>query len=34
VPGYSAAKGWDPITGLGSPNAEKLLPDLIVALRV
>ena len=34
VPGYSAAKGWDPITGLGSPNAEKLLPDLIVAIRV
>lgn len=34
VPGYSASQGWDPITGLGSPNAEKLLPDLIVALRV
>jgi hypothetical protein len=34
VPGYSATKGWDRITGLGSPNAEKLLPDLIVAIRV
>ena len=34
VPGYSASQGWDPITGLGSPNVEKLLPDLIVAIRV
>ena len=33
VPGYSAGPGWDPITGLGTPNAEKLLPDLIVAIR-
>jgi subtilase family serine protease len=31
VHGYSATQGWDPITGLGSPNAEKLLPDLIAA---
>jgi subtilase family serine protease len=29
--GFSATQGWDPITGLGSPNAEKLLPDLIAA---
>jgi subtilase family serine protease len=31
VQGYSATTGWDPITGLGSPDAEKLLPDLIAA---
>ena len=29
VQGYSATTGWDPITGLGSPVAYKLLPDLI-----
>jgi subtilase family serine protease len=29
VPGYDAVPGWDPITGLGSPNAANLLPDLI-----
>jgi subtilase family serine protease len=29
VQGYSATTGWDPITGLGSPNAVNLLPDLI-----
>jgi len=28
VPGYGATPGWDPITGLGTPNAAKLLPDL------
>lgn len=28
-PGYPATKGWDPVTGLGTPNAFKLLPDLI-----
>ena len=33
VPGYSAAQGWDPVTGLGSPNAEKLIPDLIAAMK-
>jgi len=33
VPGYSAVQGWDPITGLGSPNAEKLIPDLIATLK-
>lgn len=31
VPGYNAVSGWDPITGLGSPDAENLLPDLIAA---
>lgn len=33
VPGYSATTGWDPITGLGSPDAENLLPDLVNALK-
>jgi subtilase family serine protease len=32
VQGYSAVSGWDPITGLGTPNAAKLIPDLIAAL--
>ncbi len=32
VPGYPAVQGWDPVTGLGSPNAQNLLPDLIRAL--
>ena len=32
VPGYSAAPGWDAVTGLGSPDAEKLLPGLIAAM--
>jgi subtilase family serine protease len=25
---YSAHSGWDPVTGLGSPIANKLIPDL------
>jgi subtilase family serine protease len=29
VKGYNAVPGWDPITGWGTPNAERLLPDLI-----
>ncbi len=33
VKGYSAAPGWDPVTGLGTPNAEKLIPDLIKAVQ-
>ena len=33
VQGYTAAPGWDPVTGLGSPNAEKLIPDLIAAMK-
>ena len=32
VQGYSAAPGWDPVTGLGSPDAENLIPDLIAAI--
>ena len=33
VTGYPAVQGWDPVTGLGTPNAEKLLPDLIAATK-
>jgi subtilase family serine protease len=29
VPGYPATSGWDPVTGLGTPNAANLLWDLI-----
>ena len=29
VKGYNAAPGWDPATGLGTPNASSLLPALI-----
>jgi subtilase family serine protease len=28
---YSASPGWDPTTGLGTPNAANLLPDLAAA---
>jgi subtilase family serine protease len=28
VPGYPATTGWDPITGLGTPNGSALVPDL------
>lgn len=28
IPGYPATQGWDPITGLGTPNAANLLPAL------
>ena len=31
VPGYPATNGWDPITGLGTPNAATLIPDLVDA---
>ncbi|KAK8006812.1 hypothetical protein PG989_000802 [Apiospora arundinis] len=29
TPGFKAAKGWDPVTGLGSPNFPKLLELLM-----
>jgi len=32
IPGYPATAGWDPDTGLGTPNAALLLPDLVGAL--
>ncbi len=31
LPFYSASPGWDAVTGLGTPNAAHLLPDLIKA---
>jgi len=31
IPGYSASSGWDAVTGLGTPNAANLLPDLVQA---
>ncbi len=32
IPGYSARTGWDEVTGLGTPDAANLLPDLITAV--
>jgi subtilase family serine protease len=32
VLGYPATTGWDPITGLGTPNAANLVPDLVAAV--
>ena len=31
IPGYSDSPGWDAVTGLGTPNAANLLPDLVQA---
>ena len=31
VPGYPSTTGWDAVTGLGTPNAANLLPDLVAA---
>jgi subtilase family serine protease len=31
IPGYPATTGWDPVTGLGTPNAANLIPDLVAA---
>jgi subtilase family serine protease len=31
IPGYPATTGWDPVTGLGTPNAAHLIPDLVAA---
>ncbi len=31
IPGYCASQGWDAVTGLGTPNAVELIPDLIAA---
>jgi subtilase family serine protease len=28
INGYSARRGWDPVTGWGSPNAQVLVPLL------
>ncbi len=32
IPGYPATPGWDPVTGLGTPNAANLVPDLVKAV--
>ena len=32
IPGFPATPGWDPSTGLGTPNAALLLPDLAAAV--
>jgi subtilase family serine protease len=32
IPGYPATPGWDPVTGLGTPNAANLVPDLVAAV--
>jgi subtilase family serine protease len=32
IPGYSASVGWDAVTGLGTPNAANLAPDLVAAV--
>jgi subtilase family serine protease len=32
VQGYPAVTGWDPVTGLGTPVLDKLLPDLIASM--
>jgi subtilase family serine protease len=29
IPGYPATTGWDPVTGLGTPNAFNLVHDLV-----
>ena len=33
IPGFAATTGWDPVTGLGTPNAAMLLPDLVAAVK-
>ncbi|MEA2265379.1 MAG: hypothetical protein QOE27_962 [Solirubrobacteraceae bacterium] len=32
VPGFPATPGWDPVTGVGTPNATHLVPDLVSAV--
>ena len=32
IQGYPATTGWDPVTGLGTPNAANLVPDLVNAV--
>jgi subtilase family serine protease len=32
IPGYPASPGWDAVTGLGTPNAAILAPDLVAAV--
>jgi subtilase family serine protease len=30
ITGYQTAKGWDPVTGLGTPKANSLVPLLVI----
>jgi subtilase family serine protease len=32
IAGYPATTGWDPVTGLGTPNSANLVPDLVAAV--
>jgi subtilase family serine protease len=32
IPGFPATTGWDPVTGVGTPNAAHLVPDLVAAV--
>jgi subtilase family serine protease len=32
ITGYPATTGWDPVTGLGTINAENFVPDLVAAV--
>jgi subtilase family serine protease len=32
IPGFAATTGWDPVTGVGTPNAANLVPDLVAAV--
>jgi hypothetical protein len=32
ITGYPATMGWDPVTGLGTINAENFVPDLVAAV--
>ena len=33
IRGYSATTGWDPVTGLGTPNAANLIPLLVQEIK-
>jgi subtilase family serine protease len=33
IPGYPASQGWDVVTGLGTPNAANLAPDLVASVQ-
>jgi subtilase family serine protease len=32
IPGFPATTGWDPVTGVGTPDAAHLIPDLVQAV--
>jgi hypothetical protein len=32
IQGYPATPEWDLVTGLGTPNAANLVPDLVAAV--